>query len=848
MKLSNPMSPEVAELVSKAARRASLHVSRIALALVCAMSSAYCLLCYFPFTNQSFSQEKMISWLPLFVVLQPYLFTLLAAAVVVTTLPRYGFGRSNAWSIATGSVLGGWSIWMLVANPLANAGMDGQTLARASWMFVPLAVVGLFDLPDASRLVIWKSSRGAESARQFQMVVLASIAITLVFFAAAVARAPRGTESVGDALGIGITGFWTQLVVAACAYIALALSRSVASFFYRSSYVEAVMILFLGGLALTRALVSIVFVPLSVDGLPAWTLAAVTSASLALFVYGTGIRYRATSKDTGIGSGLDLVATGLGILPGIRRRALAVAGVGAFVLIGLSAVSLAGFDGDFLQQKLLVIVAWVVFCAILYRLIPVREPATDATIVWLELCALILGGHYALDRWGGRLPAIAGGGDLEAAEMRWRSWDVAFRMGRDALTLQPPVRADELYAFLRSQTNISRSSKVEPVDVEQVQRLIPMTSPRPHVFVFVIDSLRRDYVGANNKDVTFTPALDSLAREGVSFRNAFTRYTATGLSEPSIWVGGTMLHKQYVEPFHPMNALQKLLEWERYREFLGHDEILETIVRDGPLVDRLPSAGPGENLCAQLDLLKTRIAPLAGGSEPVFAYIKPLDLHISSIRREGANVPPGEAYPGFHAPYAWRVRRVDRCLGGFFDRLRSLGMWDSSIVIVTANHGDALAERGQWGHAYSIGPEILRVPLIVKLPSAQRGSLKADPDAIAFTTDITPTIYYALGHRPIRNSDLLGRPLFTEYLREQKPYLRGNYLVASSFGPVYGILGENGRRLYVADAINFRDTVYEIGRDRNGASRDPDPAESRRAHALLREKVQAIADEYRFTP
>lgn len=848
MKLSNPMSPEVAELVRKAAQRGSLHASRIALALVCAVSSAYCLLCYIPFTNQSFSQGKMISWLPLFVVLQPYLFTLLSAAVVVTTLPRYGFGRSNAWSIATGSVLGGWSIWMFVANPLANAGMDGQTLARASWMFVPLAVIGLFDLPDASRLVIWKSSRGAESARQFQMVVLASIAITLVFFTAAVARAPRGTLSGGDALGVGITGFWTQLVVAACAYIALALSRSIASFFYRSAYVEAVMILILGGLALARALVSIVFVPLSVEGLLAWTLAAVTSASLTLFVCGTGLRHRATSKDAGIGSGLDLVATGIGIVPGVSRRVLAVSGGGAFAFVVFSAVSLAGFDWDFLQQKLLVIAAWVVFCAILYRLIPVRDPATDATIVWLEFCALILGGHYALDRWGGRIPAMAGGGDLEAAEMRWRSWDVAFRMGRDAVTLQPPVRADELYAFLRSHTNISRSTRVAPIDVEQVQRLIPTTSPRPHVFVFVIDSLRRDYVGANNKDVTFTPALDSLAREGVSFRNAFTRYAATGLSEPSIWIGGTMLHKQYVEPFHPMNALQKLLEWERYREFLGHDEILETIVRDGPLVDRLPSAGPGEQLCAQLDLLKTRIAPLAGGAEPVFAYLKPLDLHISSIRREGANVPPGEAYPGFHAPYAWRVRRIDRCLGGFFDHLRSLGMWDSSIVVVTANHGDALAERGQWGHAYSIGPEILRVPLIVKLPSAQRGSLKADPDAIAFTTDITPTIYYALGHRPIRNSALLGRPLFTEELREQKPYLRGNYLVASSFGPVYGILGENGRRLYVADAINFRDTVYEIGRDGNGGSRDPDPAESRRAHALLREKVQSIADAYRFTP
>lgn len=46
------------------------------------------------------------------------------------------------------------------------------------------------------------------------------------------------------------------------------------------------------------------------------------------------------------------------------------------------------------------------------------------------------------------------------------------------------------------------------------------------------------------------------SRSRKELESAFTRYGATGLSEPSIWVGGRMLHKQYIEPFHPMNALQ----------------------------------------------------------------------------------------------------------------------------------------------------------------------------------------------------------------------------------------------------------------------------------------------------
>jgi hypothetical protein len=522
--------------------------------------------------------------------------------------------------------------------------------------------------------------------------------------------------------------------------------------------------------------------------------------------------------------------------------------VAVAVAIGLAAVSLAGFDWSFLQQRLLVIGAWTIFAALFYRIIPARDPAPDATIVWLEFCALILGGHYALDRWGGHIPAIAGGGNLEAAEARWRTWDVAYQLGRDAVTLRPVVTSDDLYTFLRSHTNISRAKKVDPVEVELVESFEPSTGPRPHVFIFVIDSLRRDYVGAINKSVTFTPSIDALAKEGVVFTNAFARYGATGLSEPSIWVGGEMIHKQYVEPFHPMNSLQKLVEGDRYREFLGHDPILEAVVRDGPMLERMPTVGVGEHLCDQIKQLETRVGSLAGREEPVFTYLQPLDVHISSIRREGDSVPAGESYPGFYAPYAWRVRRLDACLGGFFNFLREKGMWDTSLIVVTADHGDSLSEGGQWGHAYSLAPEILRVPLVVKLPRAQQGVLKADPGAIAFITDITPTLYYVLGHRPIRDNDLLGRPLFTEELREQKPYLRGDFLVASSYGPVWGILGENGRKLYVADAINFRDTVYEIPKDGATKSRDPEPGERRRAHELLRTKIQAIAEWYHYTP
>src|SRR5258708_26091575 len=55
-----------------------------------------------------------------------------------------------------------------------------------------------------------------------------------------------------------------------------------------------------------------------------------------------------------------------------------------------------------------------------------------------------------------------------------------------------------------------------------------------------------------------------------------SHYGGTGLSEPSIWMGGMMVHKQYVTPFAPMNALQKLLETDGYRSFVTRDSILRS--------------------------------------------------------------------------------------------------------------------------------------------------------------------------------------------------------------------------------------------------------------------------------
>jgi membrane-anchored protein YejM (alkaline phosphatase superfamily) len=67
-----------------------------------------------------------------------------------------------------------------------------------------------------------------------------------------------------------------------------------------------------------------------------------------------------------------------------------------------------------------------------------------------------------------------------------------------------------------------------------------------------------------------------------------------------------------------------------------------------------------------------------------------------------------ESYGAFYAPYASRLRRIDTCCGEFIADLKARGLFDRSIVILTADHGDSLGEQGRMGHAYTIFPEILQ--------------------------------------------------------------------------------------------------------------------------------------------
>jgi arylsulfatase A-like enzyme len=94
------------------------------------------------------------------------------------------------------------------------------------------------------------------------------------------------------------------------------------------------------------------------------------------------------------------------------------------------------------------------------------------------------------------------------------------------------------------------------------------------------------------------------------------------------------------------------------------------------------------------------------------------------------------------ALYDAEVYVIDREVGRLLHGLRAAGREDSTLVVLTADHGEAFLEHGKMQHTSSLYQEMLHVPLVVALPGRQEG--RRVPHWIQ-QIDIAPTILDAIG-------------------------------------------------------------------------------------------------------
>jgi hypothetical protein len=119
-----------------------------------------------------------------------------------------------------------------------------------------------------------------------------------------------------------------------------------------------------------------------------------------------------------------------------------------------------------------------------------------------------------------------------------------------------------------------------------------------------------------------------------------------------------------------------------------------------------------------------------------------------------------------HELYAGAVHQADAGVGRVLDALRSLGLFERTLVVVVSDHGKEIGDHDFVGHGHTLYEELLRVPLLVRVPGALPGRV-AEP---AMLVDIVPTVLAHLDLGLPRGSggvNLLGpldaeRPLYAE--------------------------------------------------------------------------------------
>ncbi len=87
--------------------------------------------------------------------------------------------------------------------------------------------------------------------------------------------------------------------------------------------------------------------------------------------------------------------------------------------------------------------------------------------------------------------------------------------------------------------------------------------------------------------------------------------------------------------------------------------------------------------------------------------------------------------------YTAEVEFWDRGFGKLVDDLKAAGLWETSLIVLWSDHGEAFWEHGDWEHGQSLHNELLHVPLIIRLPGQTGG--RAIHDYVSLL-DVMPTL------------------------------------------------------------------------------------------------------------
>lgn len=302
--------------------------------------------------------------------------------------------------------------------------------------------------------------------------------------------------------------------------------------------------------------------------------------------------------------------------------------------------------------------------------------------------------------------------------------------------------------------------------------------PRPNIVLIVIDTQRKDHLGCYGNPRPVSRAIDSLAADSIRYENAFSQAPWT---TPSV---GSLLTSRYPwelgirgEPdrigdeqvllaevlrqngYHTGAAISHFFLSRKWNFDQGFDYFDERWIQGHAGVCSHGVSNQG------LHFLRSWAAAREGGSddhEPFFLFLHYFDPHYNYISHERFPFAEELTYDGpitsgmrheelfemtaelsdadrdyLLALYDSEVAYTDFHIGRVLGYLRHNRLYDDSLIILTADHGEEFLDHGQLGHSKTVFNELTNVPLLMKYPNQAEGLVARDYIGLI---DLMPTL------------------------------------------------------------------------------------------------------------
>ncbi len=269
-----------------------------------------------------------------------------------------------------------------------------------------------------------------------------------------------------------------------------------------------------------------------------------------------------------------------------------------------------------------------------------------------------------------------------------------------------------------------------------------------NLLLITLDTVRHDRLGVYSQKYVKTPNLDWLAAKSVVFNRAFAHNSVTLPSHINILTGTTPLYHG-ISDNSGFRLADRFLTMAEFLKDKGY--ATGAFVGAFPLDSRFGlnqgfdvyDDNYGTHNSLKLFYVERRAEQVI---KPAAAWISARQgkwfawIHLFDPHQPYMPPPPFDARYA-HDPYSGEVAYVDQELGTLFFFLKEKKMMENTVVILTADHGEALGEKGEKTHSYFAYNNTILIPLIIHIPGLGAKHIDENVSHV----DIFPTCCDILG-------------------------------------------------------------------------------------------------------